>query len=184
MAEVRAEVVTAPRFFVAQKTLEPFVNNVLIEVAANPIKFKTPRGQVAYGYEATILADICDAILEARKANKLAKQQERIAAKAEILVRGFARVGIIALVVQPSRQAPSVAHRRHRPSGVSSTSARCHNTYACRRQLGTRQTDARHGPPAPWGHAAITAYVADPLDELEWIAGTLRWHRKSCNSST
>ena len=50
------------------------------------------------GYEATILADICDAVLEARKQGKLTKRYERIAAQCEILVRGFARVGIIALV--------------------------------------------------------------------------------------
>lgn len=85
-------------YFVNQKTLQPFVNNNLIAVTANPIKFRTLRGALAYGYEATILADICDAILEARKAGALSKQQEHIAAKAEILVRGFARVGIIALV--------------------------------------------------------------------------------------
>jgi len=84
--------------FVAQKTLEPFINKNLIEVTENPIKFRTTRGQLAYGYEATILADICDAILDARKSGALSKQQDHIATKAEILVRGFARVGIIALV--------------------------------------------------------------------------------------
>jgi len=45
-----------------------------------------------------LLADICDAILEARKNGKLNYQQQHIAEKAELLVRGFARVGIIALV--------------------------------------------------------------------------------------
>jgi hypothetical protein len=84
--------------FVSQKTLEPYVNNNLRMVTTNPIKFRTPRGAIAYGYEATVLADICDAILEARKKGALSKQQEHIASEAEILVRGFARVGIIALV--------------------------------------------------------------------------------------
>jgi hypothetical protein len=50
------------------------------------------------GYPATILADICDVVLAARKAGVLQKQQEHIADQCEILVRGFARVGIIALV--------------------------------------------------------------------------------------
>jgi len=45
-----------------------------------------------------ILADICDAVLSARKAGALQKQQEHIAEQCEILLRGFARVGIIALV--------------------------------------------------------------------------------------
>ena len=45
-----------------------------------------------------MLADLCDVILAARVAGMLQRQQEHIAAQAEILVRGFARVGIIALV--------------------------------------------------------------------------------------
>jgi hypothetical protein len=52
---------------------------------------------LAYGYEATILADICDAVLKARENGDLNYQQEHIAQRCEILVRAFARVGIIAL---------------------------------------------------------------------------------------
>ena len=84
--------------FVSGKAISPFVNNDLYDVIKNPIKFKTPTGSMAYGYEATILADICDAVLEARKSGKMNYQSEHIAARCEILVRGFARVGIIALV--------------------------------------------------------------------------------------
>jgi hypothetical protein len=66
----------------------------------NPILFRPNKGgKIAYGYEATILADICDAVLAARKMGSvLAANQTRIAEQCEILVRGFARVGIIALV--------------------------------------------------------------------------------------
>jgi hypothetical protein len=85
-------------YFVAQKTLQPFVPNHLVEVTKEPVLFRTPRGQLAYGYDATVLADICEAILAARQAGKLSPQQYHIADKAVILVRGFARVGIIALV--------------------------------------------------------------------------------------
>jgi hypothetical protein len=53
---------------------------------------------LANGYEATVLADLCEAILAARSASVLQKQQEHVASQAEILVRGFARIGIIALV--------------------------------------------------------------------------------------
>lgn len=70
----------------------------LAERLRNPIKFRMPSIGWAFGYEATILADICDVILAARKAGLLQKQQERIADQAELLVRGFARVGIIALI--------------------------------------------------------------------------------------
>ena len=50
------------------------------------------------GYEATVLIDICDAFLEARKKITLFARQEIIAAQCEILVRAFARVGLIALI--------------------------------------------------------------------------------------
>ncbi len=65
----------------------------------SPIRFNpTGGGRDAYGFEATILADICDVVLSARKAGHLLEQQSHIADRCEILVRGFARVGIIALV--------------------------------------------------------------------------------------
>lgn len=64
-----------------------------------PIEFlPTKGGRPAYGFEATILADICDAVLAARQEGALQPQQAHIAEQCEILVRGFARVGIIALV--------------------------------------------------------------------------------------
>lgn len=83
--------------FLRGKILNPFVNKSLIDITDNPIKFKI-GGIIAYGYDATVLADICDAVLEARKHGVLQKQQLHIAQRCEILVRGFARVGIIALV--------------------------------------------------------------------------------------
>lgn len=73
-------------------------STALAERVKNPIKFRLPAGGAAFGLEATILADVCDVILAARKAGVLQKQQEKIAHQAELLVRGFARVGIIALV--------------------------------------------------------------------------------------
>ena len=84
--------------FLSGKALERVISYTLIESASNPIKFKLPNGSQAYGYEATILVDICDAVLRARQAGELVHQQKHIAERCEILVRGFARVGIIALI--------------------------------------------------------------------------------------
>lgn len=84
--------------FTAGKSLNPYISAELSARTKNPIKFRTPRGAVAYGYEATVLADICEAVLQARADKKLVHQQANIAKRCEILVRGFARVGIIALV--------------------------------------------------------------------------------------
>ncbi len=65
----------------------------------SPIEFQPTRGgRSAFGYEATVLADLCDVFLAARKKRLLSPAQEKFAESAEILVRGFARVGIIALV--------------------------------------------------------------------------------------
>lgn len=85
-------------YFVAQKTLSPYVSSELSAVTKEPLIFRTDKGAMAYGYDATVLADICEAILEARNKGALSKQQTHIAEKSEILIRAFARVGIVALV--------------------------------------------------------------------------------------
>jgi P63C domain len=86
--------------FLSTKSVSPFVSEDLALRTKNPIKIRLPgSGTTAYAYEATILADVCDAVLEARNSEKgLHYQQKHIADRCEILVRGFARVGIIALV--------------------------------------------------------------------------------------
>jgi hypothetical protein len=84
--------------FVGQERVKPFCREGLVDVTSVPITFITPSGTIALGFEATILADICDAVLEARKAGTLTGRQSHIAARCEILMRSFARVGIIALV--------------------------------------------------------------------------------------
>lgn len=86
--------------FAGGKRLAPFISQDLKLRMTNPIRFKTQFGGHidAQGYEATTLPDLCDAVLAARQAKALLHQQEDVAARCEILVRGFARVGIIALV--------------------------------------------------------------------------------------
>ena len=84
--------------FVGTKSIKPFISNDLEGVIKSPIIFQTPNGNRAYGYEATVLADLCDAVLEARKLGELHYQQNHIAERCESLVRAFAKVGIIALV--------------------------------------------------------------------------------------
>lgn len=51
------------------------------------------------GYEATALVDFCNVILQARKDGKInTERRELIAEQCEILIRSFAKVGIIALI--------------------------------------------------------------------------------------
>ena len=85
-----------PRF-AASKAITPFISNGLRHGLTSPILFKI-GGAEAYGFPATILVEICEAVLTARNAGALNPQQKALAEQCELLVRGFAKVGIIALV--------------------------------------------------------------------------------------
>ncbi len=75
-----------------------FTNDLTASIKS-PIEFQpVSGGRTAYGYPATLLIEMCDAALAAREAGSLHQSQLHIAARAEILVRGCATVGIIALV--------------------------------------------------------------------------------------
>lgn len=84
--------------FVTGQRLSPFISNELKDLTTNPINFKTHTGSLAYGYEATILVDVCNAVMEAKKQGALQKQQQHLAENAEMLIRAFAKTGIIALI--------------------------------------------------------------------------------------
>lgn len=64
----------------------------------NPIIFKPLSGEPAHGYEVTVLIEVCDAIWEAGKQDKLTASQDNLLKQAEIILRSSAKVGIIALV--------------------------------------------------------------------------------------
>lgn len=85
------------------KLIKPGDNSTLISAMENPIKFVgvSPKGVdvPSDGYEATVLQDLCEELLKARDNGLLKSDQDkRYAQHADILIRGFARVGIIALV--------------------------------------------------------------------------------------
>ncbi len=83
----------------SNSTLKPYINKELALAISSPVEITNKGAIPTHGYKADTLADICDAILEARKNNQLKTEQEaRYGQYAEILVRGFARVGITALV--------------------------------------------------------------------------------------
>lgn len=87
----------ASRIYTHQ-SLKPFIGPDLVYAIENPLQFKV-GGLPTTGFEATILREICEAILNARDANMLNTEQElRYATAADTLIRAFATVGIIALV--------------------------------------------------------------------------------------
>jgi hypothetical protein len=79
------------------KALSSFITDDILD-KARPITFRPPAGGRAYGYNAELLPVVCEIYLRARDEGVLDRQQEHVAERAEILIRGLARVGIIALV--------------------------------------------------------------------------------------
>lgn len=79
------------------KALAPFISREVLE-KSRPITFAHPKGGRASGYNAELLPAVCDVYLAARAAGKLPQNQQHVADRALLLVRGLARVGIIALV--------------------------------------------------------------------------------------
>lgn len=81
------------------RNLIEFIGNELANELMTPMKYlPVSGGKLAYGVKATLIPQICEAWLRARDAGALNRQQLRTAAQAEILMRGLAHVGIIALV--------------------------------------------------------------------------------------
>lgn len=85
--------------FVSTRSLVDFVSEETASKVFTPITFRAPSGgKEAYGYEAPLLADLCEAVLQAKEAGRLHRNQSHVADRASLLVRAFARVGIVALV--------------------------------------------------------------------------------------
>lgn len=85
-----------PPFLVADN-LNTFISDELRQ-STTPIVYRTGKGGRAFGYDAMLLPMVCEVYVNARDENKLLKSQEHIAAACYVLMKGLARVGIIALV--------------------------------------------------------------------------------------
>jgi len=96
--------------FLTSPNLNPFISDALRR-SANPVLFrplktggrqteaggKGGRGY-ALGFEATMLPEVCKVFVEARAKGELSKAELRVAEKCDVLLRGLAGVGIIALI--------------------------------------------------------------------------------------
>jgi hypothetical protein len=79
--------------------LEPYINADDVAKKILQYKLSGPGHQMtAYGYEATLLIEVCEAFLRARDDGALTEGQLRMARRAEIILRACAKVGIIALI--------------------------------------------------------------------------------------
>ncbi|MCY3929998.1 MAG: P63C domain-containing protein [Acidobacteria bacterium] len=85
--------------FVGQKWLEPFIHADLLVAMKSPIPFANPEAPgIVYGYPATVLAELCLAIMEADRNGATTSRQQGIVERTSVLLGGFATVGIVALV--------------------------------------------------------------------------------------
>jgi hypothetical protein len=87
-------------FFLMANCLRPFISNDLTVLVTKPIFYRDKKAgnRQAHGLVAGALPQVCDVWLKARDAGVLNAPQRVIAAKADIVMRGLAHTGIIALV--------------------------------------------------------------------------------------
>lgn len=83
--------------FLAAWNLKPLISKQIIE-STKPVKFRLPGGGIGYGFRAEALPQVCNVYLEAQDTGVLLRSQKHIADKANMLVRGLAETGIVALV--------------------------------------------------------------------------------------
>lgn len=84
--------------YLSAKNYGVHIEDDLSKKLSSPIKYKTQKGNVAHGLEAGLLPRVCNVFLKTRDAEELHHSQLPIAAQADIIMRGLAEVGIVALI--------------------------------------------------------------------------------------
>ncbi len=83
--------------FLAANNLKLLISDEVF-ASTRAIEFRLPSGGKAFGYAAELLPKVCNVYLQARDRGILTPAQRRIAKQADMLVRGLAETGIVALV--------------------------------------------------------------------------------------
>ena len=91
--------------FIGRANIAPYLDSELSEKLKNPLVFQgQPAGknippQRVFGYDVTILIDVCKAIINAESDGNLSKvQKEKVARQAHIILNASAKAGIKGLV--------------------------------------------------------------------------------------
>lgn len=84
--------------YLSAKYLAPYISSELRDNLSNRITYNSKFGGLANGIRAIVLPQICDVWINADKNGALSEPQKKIAELAYILIKGFATVGIVALV--------------------------------------------------------------------------------------
>jgi hypothetical protein len=83
---------------ISRKGLGSAISPELHQKIANPLEFIPTSGDPAHGYPAEVFIEVCNAIIDAAKADKLAASQVFLGIQAEFIVRSAAKIGIIGLI--------------------------------------------------------------------------------------
>lgn len=85
--------------FLSAGNIKPFINNDLEQQLARRRHYRSKKGGTpSYGIEATLLPKICNVYLKMRDEKALTAPQLRLSIQADMINRGLAEVGIVALV--------------------------------------------------------------------------------------
>jgi len=93
-------------FFLQAEVLKPYISEEL-RMSTTPLFFRTKEGKKSVGYDAEVLPMVCEVYLKFRDAclqqkegkdAKIPTQYQHIIIACDVLMRGLAHVGIIALV--------------------------------------------------------------------------------------
>ena len=84
--------------FLSADNLKPFIDNELTVALSEPIVYIPAQGGKAFGIRADLVPKILDVWLKARDAKALVGKQKKFAVLADILMRGLATTGIVALI--------------------------------------------------------------------------------------
>lgn len=85
-------------------TIRPQISEELWQAIEGPQHFRPaadhagPAGQIIDGYEATVLIDICQVLVDSGRSGQLHPKQEFLAKNAEIILRSSAKLGIVGLI--------------------------------------------------------------------------------------
>lgn len=81
----------------SSKSIKPLISDEFMARLLEPKEFKPSHGgRSAFGYDAALLPDVCEVIIDAYKIGAI--RNEKAEKVANALLRGFARVGVVALV--------------------------------------------------------------------------------------
>jgi len=88
------------RSFLGLDSIRPFVNNELAMALDNPMRFIRPGkgGKPAIANEATLLIDVCEAIINSKDGKGFRKAWLPLVYQAQIITLSFAKAGIISAI--------------------------------------------------------------------------------------